>query len=58
MTVPVKTVDADATPEDVATIMVESRANPLPVMENGKLVGILTQADLVRIFEEFEEPAE
>jgi CBS domain-containing protein len=56
MSTPVKTVDADADLEEVATLMVESRANPLPVMENGKMVGILSQSDLVRTLERFEEP--
>jgi CBS domain-containing protein len=52
MTFPVETIDADADIEDVATLMVENRANPVPVMENGKLVGILSHTDVIRTLEE------
>jgi CBS domain-containing protein len=52
MTMPVKTVDADADLEDVATLMVESRANPLPVMEGERMVGIVSHTDLIRTLEE------
>ncbi len=57
MTTPVKTVEADTDLEDVATLMVESKANPVPVMESGKLVGIISHTDIIRTLEEFEEPA-
>ncbi len=57
MTTPVKTVDVDDDLEDVATLMVESRANPVPVMEDDRMVGIISHTDLLRILEEFEEPA-
>ncbi len=56
MTTPVKTIDAGASLEDVATLMVESRANPVPVLENGRLVGIISQNDLLQVFERYEEP--
>ena len=52
MTTPVKTVTADAEIEDVATVMVEDRANPLPVMEDERLVGIVSHTDLIRTLEE------
>lgn len=52
MTVPVITVAADDELEDVATVMVEQRANPLPVMEGENLVGILSHTDLVRTLED------
>jgi CBS domain-containing protein len=29
--------------------MVEKHANPLPVIEGGKLVGIVSRADIVRL---------
>ncbi len=56
MTTPVKTIEADASLEDVATLMVESRANPVPVLENGRLAGIISQNDLLQVFERYEEP--
>jgi CBS domain-containing protein len=58
MTVPVKTVDADADLEEVATLMVESKANPVPVLENRKLVGIIGHTDLIQHIEVAQEPTE
>jgi CBS domain-containing protein len=55
MTAPVKTVSADAEIEDVATVMVEDRANPLPVMEGERLVGILSHTDLIQKLAEASE---
>ncbi len=55
MTVPVKTVDADAGLEEVATLMVESKANPIPVLSEGKLVGIIGHTDLIQHLEEAQE---
>ncbi len=55
MTTPVKTVPADAEIEDVATVMVEDRANPLPVMDGERLVGILSHTDLIQTLEEAPE---
>jgi CBS domain-containing protein len=52
MTTPVKTIAADAEIEDVATVMVENRANPLPVMEGEQMVGIVSHTDLIRTLEE------
>jgi CBS domain-containing protein len=57
MSTPVKTVDADADLEDVATLMVESRANPVPVLRGGKLVGIISHSDLIAHLEEAAEPS-
>ncbi len=56
MTVPVKTVDADADLEEVATLMVQGKANPLPVLEQGRLVGIISHANLIQHLEEAGEP--
>ncbi len=56
MTVPVKTIEADAEAEEVATLMIESRADPIPVLDDGVLVGIISHADVIRVLEEFEEP--
>ncbi len=43
-----KTVGPDATVEEIATLMVEKEINRLPVIDEGRLVGIITRADLVR----------
>ncbi len=51
MTVPVNTIAPDADIEEVATLMVESRANPIPVVEDGRLVGIIGHTDLIRHLE-------
>jgi CBS domain-containing protein len=56
MTTPAITVDAEADLEEVATLMVESKANPLPVVEEGKLVGVIGHADLIAHLEEAQEP--
>jgi CBS domain-containing protein len=48
MTEEVVTTSEDATVEDVATIMVEKEIGRLPVLTDGKLVGIITKGDLVR----------
>jgi len=56
MTSPVKTVDVEADLEDVATLMVESKANPVPVLRDGKLVGIISHTDLIAHLEEAGEP--
>lgn len=58
MTRPVKAVNADADLEEVATLMVESKANPVPVLEDGRLVGIIGHTDLIQYLEEAIEPAE
>jgi len=38
----------------VATLMVEKNVNPVPVMDNGRLVGIISHTDLIRVFSELE----
>ncbi len=55
MTAPVKTVAADADLEEVATLMVESKANPVPVVEGDRLVGIIGHTDLLQHLEEATE---
>lgn len=42
------TVSPDATLEDVATLMVNQNFHTLPVIENGKLVGIIGKEDVLR----------
>ncbi len=48
MTEDVITISPETPVEDIATIMVEEEVNRIPVVENDKLVGIVTRADLVR----------
>jgi CBS domain-containing protein len=42
------TVDHEASVEYVATVMTEKRIHLLPVLEEGKLVGIIGKKDLIR----------
>ena len=48
------TVTPTDTIEHAAELMVKPGHRSLPVMENGKLVGIVTRTDLVRVIEELE----
>jgi CBS domain-containing protein len=57
MTEPVNTIGPDADMEELATLMVEEHANPVPVIENDRLVGIITHTDVIRTLEEAQEPA-
>lgn len=41
-------VDPGATIEDVATMMVDHKVDRLPVVEDGKPIGIITKADIVK----------
>ena len=54
MSTPVKTCHPDTDVEEVATLMVEKNVNPVPVVENGRLVGIISHTDLIRVFSELE----
>ncbi len=58
MTSPVQTVPPDMDVADLATLMVERGINPVPVVEDGRLVGIVSRTDLLRVIEEFEAPPE
>jgi len=42
------TVGLEATIEDVATLMVEKNFHTIPVVENGRLVGIIGKEDVLR----------
>ncbi len=42
------TVQADASVEDVATVMVDRGVDRLPVMSGERVVGIISKADIVR----------
>jgi CBS domain-containing protein len=50
MTSPPITVGADNSVSHAASLMVEHGVNRLPVVVNGRLVGIVSRADLVRSF--------
>ena len=58
MTEAVVTIGPDAEVEALAEMMVKRRLNPVPVVENGVLVGIVSRADLIRMMaREFESEA-
>jgi CBS domain-containing protein len=50
MSTPPVTIGPDAPIADAARLLATSRVNRLPVIEGGRLVGILTRADVVRSF--------
>ena len=58
MTKDVRTVDMDAYLEGLATLMVEKKVNPVPVTQDGKLVGIVSLADIIGNMVEQESAAE
>jgi CBS domain-containing protein len=49
MTRDVHTVGPDMEVEDLVHLMVKRRVNPVPVLENGRLVGIVSRSDLIRM---------
>jgi CBS domain-containing protein len=55
MTSPAITVGAETPVAEAARTMVELGVNRLPVVEDGRLVGIVTRADLVRLFTRSDE---
>jgi CBS domain-containing protein len=55
MTHPVRTATPETDVEDIATLMVEQRANPIPILDaSGALVGIVSHTDIVRLVEQAE----
>jgi CBS domain-containing protein len=50
MSTPVTTTTPDVPLRDAARLMLEKKIGCLPVVENGKLVGILTESDFVALF--------
>jgi CBS domain-containing protein len=53
MTRPVRTATPETDVEDLATMMVEERANPIPILdESDTLVGIVSHTDIVRLVEQ------
>lgn len=55
MTSPVNTIGPDASIEDLATLMISNRSNPLPVVdESGRMIGIVSRTDVLAVFEELD----
>jgi len=50
MTTPVLTIGPDRPVEDAARLILEHRIGALPVRENGRVVGIITETDILRAF--------
>ena len=50
MTSPVITIGPEVLIADAAAVMTKQRINRLPVVDDGRLVGIVTRADLVRSY--------
>lgn len=48
-------ISPDSTLEDASNMMVKHRVNRLPVIENGKLVGILVRSDIIRCLSKEQE---
>lgn len=48
MSSPVITVEAEAPVEEAATLMVEKHISRLPVLDRGRMVGIVSKRDLVK----------
>lgn len=48
MSSPILTIDSQATAEEAATLMNSKRIKKIPVVEDGKLIGIVTSTDIVR----------
>lgn len=55
MTAPAVTIGADRPLSEAATIMARRQINRLPVVEDGRLVGIVSRADVVRAFARTDE---
>jgi CBS domain-containing protein len=58
MTTPAVTIEPQRSVAEAARLMVERSVNRLPVVSGGKLVGIVTRADLVRAFARSDEEIE
>lgn len=59
MTSPVVSIKQSATLEQVATLIIDRRVNPVPVLDDDyNLVGIVSRADVVRVIGRLEAAAE
>ena len=47
-TKPVTTVEKDTPIDEIATIMAEQKIHTIPVIEDGKLVGVLGKGDIIK----------
>lgn len=55
MTRPVQTATPETSVEEIATMMVDERANPIPILdESGALVGVVSHTDIVHLVEQAE----
>ena len=52
MSEPAVTIGPDASIEDLSELMVDRRMNPVPVVESGRLVGIVSRSDIIRVMVE------
>jgi len=50
MTKKVVTVEQDETIEEIATLMTTKRINRIPIVEKGKLVGIVSRRDIIKAY--------
>jgi CBS domain-containing protein len=55
MTQNVKIISEDASIEEVSNIMVDNNFSGMPVLEDGKLTGVITKTDLMELIVELEE---
>ncbi len=55
MTQNVKTVQGDASIEEVSSVMVKNNFSGIPVVEDGDLTGVITKTDLIKLIVELEE---
>jgi signal-transduction protein with cAMP-binding, CBS, and nucleotidyltransferase domain len=55
MTEPARTIGPDETLHRAAQLMVHGSINRLPVVDDGRLVGIISRADIVRVFARTDE---
>ncbi|MDP3741318.1 MAG: CBS domain-containing protein [bacterium] len=49
MTADVVTITSEATVQDAAELFLHHQGNPIPVVDSGKLVGIISRADIVKL---------
>jgi len=52
MSKPAVTISPGATIETLAELMVGQKINPIPVVENGRLIGIVSRSDIIRLMAE------
>ena len=56
MTTTPVTVTRDTTLRDAAKLLLDGHFNGLPVVEEGRLIGMLTQSDLISLDKKLETP--